>query len=113
MTYIRHRTECHTNESIESFKGKSWVPFKKYPRYITYQHIPLMHGLYNGCRWQYGVIFWEQLLGYPPKGTENFPSNHEFQRFKDVTSDKSGVQTFPYMSHDSIGSMVDYYLARA
>ena len=43
-------------------------------RYI-YQHIPHIYGLYNGCIGRYGVIFGEQLLGYPPKGTHNFPLN--------------------------------------
>lgn len=32
-----------------------------------------MHGLHNGCIGQYGIIFWEQLLAYPPKCTPNFP----------------------------------------
>ena len=34
--------------------------------------IPPMYGLYNGCIGQYGVIFWGQLLGYPPKCTRIF-----------------------------------------
>ena len=42
-----------------------------------YQHIPHIYGLlyelYNACIEQYGVMFWEQLLGYPPKGTQIFP----------------------------------------
>ena len=33
---------------------------------------PPIYGLYNGFMGQYGV-FWEQLLGYLPKGTQNFP----------------------------------------
>ena len=47
-----------------------------YPWEITrdlYPHIPPIFGLYNGCIGQYGVIFWEQLLVYPPKGTQFFP----------------------------------------
>lgn len=31
-----------------------------------------MHGLHNGCIGQYGIIFREQLLGYPPKSTPIF-----------------------------------------
>ncbi len=42
------------------------------PRDI-YQHISPIYGLHNGCIGQYGVMFWEQLLGYPPKGTQIFP----------------------------------------
>ena len=38
-----------------------------------YQHIPPIYGLYNGCIGQDGVIFGEQLLGYPAKGTQHFP----------------------------------------
>ena len=34
--------------------------------------IPPRYGLYKGCIGPYGVIFWEQLLGYPPK-YQNFP----------------------------------------
>ena len=36
------------------------------------QHIPPIHGFYSGCIGQYGLIFWEQLLGYHPKGTQIF-----------------------------------------
>ena len=56
---------------IVRVKGKSWVPWES-TRDI-YQHIPPIYELYNGCIRQYGVIFGEQLLGYPPKGTQNFP----------------------------------------
>ena len=28
---------------------------------------------YNGFMGQYGVMFWEQLLGYLPKGIQLFP----------------------------------------
>ena len=55
----------------DRFKGKSWVPWES-TRDI-YQHIPPIYELYNGCIRKYGVIFGEQLLGYPPKGTQNFP----------------------------------------
>ena len=27
-------------------KGKSWIPLGEYP---TYQHIPPIYGIYNGC----------------------------------------------------------------
>ena len=37
------------------------------------QHIPHFLGLYNGFMGQYGVTFWDQLLGDLPKGTQNFP----------------------------------------
>ena len=36
-------------------------------------HIPPIYGFYNGCIGQYGVMFEEQLLRYPPKGTQYFP----------------------------------------
>ena len=57
-----------------SFKGKSWgkTPLGEYRRYILYTTI---YELYNVCIGQYGVIFWEQLLGYPPKGTQLFLLN--------------------------------------
>ena len=45
-------------------KGKVGYPWES-TRDI-YQHIPPIYGLYNGCIGQYGVMFWEQLLGYPP-----------------------------------------------
>ena len=32
-----------------------------------------IYGFYNGRIGQYGVMFGEQLLGYPPKGTQYFP----------------------------------------
>ena len=38
-----------------------------------YTNIYHLYGLYNGCIGQYGVIFGEQLSGYPPKCTEHFP----------------------------------------
>ena len=41
-----------------------------------YQHIPPRHVLDNGCIGQYGAILGEQLLGYPPKGTQTFPLIH-------------------------------------
>ena len=40
-----------------------------------YQNISPIYELYNGCIGQYGAIFWEQLLGYPPKGTQLFLLN--------------------------------------
>ena len=40
---------------------------------MFFPHIPPIFGLYNGCIGQYGVIFWEQLLGYPSKGTKCVP----------------------------------------
>ena len=49
--------------------GYPWVPSTR----DIYQHIPPIYGLYNGFMGQYGVMFWEQLLGYLPKGTQNFP----------------------------------------
>ena len=41
-----------------------------------YTGIPPIYGLYNDCIGQYGVIFGEQLQGYPPKGTQHFPLIH-------------------------------------
>ena len=38
-----------------------------------YTNIYYTYGLYNGCIGQNRVIFGEQLLGYPPKGTQSFP----------------------------------------
>ena len=58
-------------EIQEVSKGKvgySWESTRD-----IYQHIPPIDGLYNGCIGQYGVMFWEQLLGYLPKGTQNVP----------------------------------------
>ena len=39
---------------------------------IYHQYNPI-YGLYTGCIGQDGVIFGEQLLGYPAKGTQHFP----------------------------------------
>ena len=39
---------------------------------IYHQYNPI-YGLYTGCIGQDGVIFREQLLGYPAKGTQHFP----------------------------------------
>ena len=58
----------HTKGIHSKFKGKSWVPMGD-----IYQHIPPIYGLYNGFMGQYGVMFWAQLLGYLPKGTQLFP----------------------------------------
>ena len=55
-------------------KRKSWVPERESTREI-YKHIPPIYGFYNGCIGQYGVMFGEQLLRYPPKGTQYFPLN--------------------------------------
>ena len=52
-------------------KGKVGYPWES-TRDI-YQHIPPIYGLYNGFMGQYGVIFWEKMLGYLPKGTQLFP----------------------------------------
>ena len=47
-----------------------------------YQHLPPIYGLYKGFIGQYGVMFWEQLLGYPkfpfdfwPHGNPDFLAN--------------------------------------
>ena len=42
---------------------------------MIYQHIPPKYGLYNGFMGPYGVMFWDQLLGYFPKGTQHCPLN--------------------------------------
>ena len=55
-----------------NIKGKSWVPFGEYPRYIP-PYIPPIYGLNSCCIGQCGVIFGEQLLGYTPKRTRTFP----------------------------------------
>ena len=53
-------------------KGKVGYPWES-TRDI-YQHIPPIYRFYNGCIGQYGVMFGEQLLGYPPKDTKYFPT---------------------------------------
>ena len=67
---------------LHTFNEKAWLIglFSKgkvgYPWESTrdiYQHIPPIYGLYNGFMGQYGLMFWEQLLGYLPKGTQNYP----------------------------------------
>ena len=55
-------------------KRKSLVPMGEYPRYLP-TYTTYIYGLYNGFMGQYGLIFGEQLLGYLPKGTPNFPVN--------------------------------------
>ena len=40
-----------------------------------YTNIYHIYGLYTGCIGQYGVMSREQLLGYPPNGTQMFPLN--------------------------------------
>ena len=52
-------------------KGKVGYPWES--TRDVYQHVPPIDGLCNGCIGQYGVMFWKQLLGYPPKGTQIFP----------------------------------------
>ncbi len=63
--------------AIFHFKGKSWVPMGEYPSFLSnIYHLYFFWGgqwLYNGVMVQYGVMFWEQLRGYLPKGTQNFP----------------------------------------
>ena len=58
---------------VDISKGKVGYPWES-TREI-YQHISPIYELYNGCIGQYGAIFWEQLLGYPPKGTQLFLLN--------------------------------------
>ena len=56
------------------FKGKSWGnPWESTKEIYTNIYITDIWILYNGRIRQYGVIFGEQLLGYPPKGIPNFP----------------------------------------
>ena len=55
-----------------------------------YQHIPPVDGLYNGCIEQYGVMFWEQLLGYPLQGYPNVPYDIFTPRF--IALDLSAAQ---------------------
>ncbi len=61
-------------------KGKVGYPWES-TRDI-YQHIPPIYGLYNGFMEQYGVIFWEKLLGYLPKGTQLFPLKYMYYMCK-------------------------------
>ena len=56
---FRNITKDFWRESSGNLKGKSWVP-------EIYQHIPPIHGLYNGCIGQYGGI-----SGYPKFPLEN------------------------------------------
>ena len=68
--YIYHmKKNCHVY-TVES-KRKVGYPWES-TRGI-YQHIQPIYGLYNGFMGQYGVMFWDQLLEYLPKGTHNFP----------------------------------------
>ena len=57
-------------------KGKVGYPWESTPD--IYQHIPPRHVLENGCAGQYGAILGEQLRGYPPKGTQQFPLTLDF-----------------------------------
>ena len=54
-----------------------------------YTNIYHLHGLYNGCIGQYGVILGEQLPGYTPKGTQHFP-------LKNVTEAASNLRSLRY-----------------
>ena len=66
-----HPSENCQISNLPQIRREKLVPLGKYQRYIP---------TYTTCIWltewligQYGVIFWEQLLGYPPKGTQFFP----------------------------------------
>ena len=47
--------------------GECWEYPRCIPTHTTYIWV------IKGCIGQYRFIFWEQLLGYPPKGTQIFP----------------------------------------
>ena len=57
--------------SVVLSKGKVGCP-RESTRDLTYTTC-IMYGLYTGCIGESRAIFWEQLLGYPPKGTQFFP----------------------------------------
>ena len=75
MAKFERVVHAHPDGLIFFFGGKgdkSWVPERGSIR-DRYQHIPPIYGLFNGCIGQYGVIFWEELLGYPPQVSQIFP----------------------------------------
>ena len=61
---------AHENPHVSLYNSKGKVGYPWESTRDLYPHIPPIFGLYNGCIGQYGVIFWEQLLGYPPKGRQ-------------------------------------------
>ena len=69
-----HTFRSNSKKSIDFSTGKVGYPWES--TQDLYQHIPPIYGLYNGCIGQYGVMFWEHLLGYPPKGTQIFPHQY-------------------------------------
>ena len=62
-----------SKQTVRPWKSKGKIEYPWESTRDVYQHIPPTYGLYSCCIGQYGVIFGEQLLGYPPKGTQNFP----------------------------------------
>ena len=60
-----------TTKKHQNSKGKVEYPWEStrdlYPTYTTYIWV-----IQFGCIRQYGVMFWEELLGYRPKGTQIF-----------------------------------------
>ena len=56
------------------YQKEKWGTLGRVPEIYT-KLLPPIYGFFNGCIGQYGVIFVEQLLGYPPKGNQIFPLN--------------------------------------
>ena len=61
------------NVPFRGVKSKGTVGYPWESTRDIYQHVPPIYGLYNCFMGQYGVMFWQQLPGYLPKGTQNFP----------------------------------------
>ena len=75
--------DSYGHEPLTLVKGKSLVPLGEYPKYLpTYTPI---YGSYHACIGQYGVIYAEHLLGYPPKCTASFPLISTNQPFACIT----------------------------
>ena len=68
-----HHTEHILHIMVQILLSKGKVGYPRESTRDIYQHIPPIYALYNGFMGQYGVMFWEQLLGYVSKGTPNFP----------------------------------------
>ena len=64
------------NNQRETLGSLGRVP-QRYIYICTPTYTTQKNGLDNGCKGQYGVIFREQLLGYPPKGTHRIPCKQQ------------------------------------
>ena len=71
-----HCIHRHPQFDVRNSKGKVGYPWES--TRDTYQHIPPIYGLYNGCMRQYAVKMGEQLLGYTPKDLYFFRRANDF-----------------------------------